>query len=159
MLLFWARFWARKLQRSGYPATFRHQVIKASLDKWDKMCREQEEGVRPVHRAREWQLRARRLEKEGKKETWYKAEGDQISAPLIISPTAGRMTEEIRAVCDKYNKTSAIRIAVRTRAGQPVRGDSKPEPFRRAGCSRNNCLACSNGERGSCEKNSSGYRI
>ena len=46
--------WARKLQRSGYPATFRHQVIKASLEKWDKMCREEEEGVRPVHRAREW---------------------------------------------------------------------------------------------------------
>ena len=56
---------------------------------------------------------------------------------------AGNLTEEIRAVCDKYSKTSGIRVAVRTRASQPMRGDPNPEPFRRVGCSRGNCLVCS----------------
>ena len=54
--------WARKLRRSGYPATVRHQVVKEALTKYDKMCKVEEEGGRPVHRVREWQQSARRME-------------------------------------------------------------------------------------------------
>ena len=35
--------WSRKLRRSGYPATVRHQVIKTALDRWDKMQEEEDE--------------------------------------------------------------------------------------------------------------------
>ena len=73
--------WSRKLKRSGYPATFRHQVVKAAVDKWEKMCKDEDEGVRPIHRAREWQMKARRLEKESKREAWHKSENGQASAP------------------------------------------------------------------------------
>ena len=151
--------WARKLQKSGYPPTFRHQVVKAAVEKWEKMCRDEDAGLRPIHRAREWQLKARRLEKETKRESWYKVEGDKISAPLIISPTAGSLTSEIKAVCDRYTKSTNIKVATRTRAGQPLRGDPKSEPFRRIGCRRESCLVCSSGKPGQCERNGSGYRI
>ena len=135
-------------------------MIKAAVDKWEKMCVDDDEGVRPVHRAREWQLAARRLEKERKKEDWSKAEGDKIVAPLIISPVAGSLTEDIRKVCDKYHKSTGMRVVVRMRAGQAMRGDPKAEPFRRAGCQRATCLACGSGDSGGkCEKNGSGYRI
>ena len=40
--------WSRKLRRSGYPATVRHQVIKTALDRWDKMQEEEDAGVRLV---------------------------------------------------------------------------------------------------------------
>ena len=40
--------WSRKLRRSGYPATVRHQVIKTALDRWDKMRQEEDAGVRLV---------------------------------------------------------------------------------------------------------------
>ena len=36
--------WRRKLRRSGYPATMRHEVIKAALDRYKKMCMEEDEG-------------------------------------------------------------------------------------------------------------------
>ena len=55
--------WSRKLKRSGYPATMRHQVIKSALDRWEKLCKEEDEGVRPVHRPREWKEKERRREK------------------------------------------------------------------------------------------------
>ena len=32
--------WSRKLQRSGYPATFRHQVVSAAVLKWERMCKD-----------------------------------------------------------------------------------------------------------------------
>ena len=63
--------WSRKLQRSGYPATFRHQVIKAAVLKWERMCKDEDDGVRSIHRAREWQLEARRRAKESKREAWH----------------------------------------------------------------------------------------
>ena len=61
--------WAMKLKRSGYPTTFRHQVIRAAVEKWEKMCKDEDDGVRPIHRARTWQLCSRRLEKESRKES------------------------------------------------------------------------------------------
>ena len=47
--------WCMKLRRSGYPVTMRHQVIKAAIDRWEKMCIIEDEGGRPIHRVREYQ--------------------------------------------------------------------------------------------------------
>ena len=44
--------WSRKLCRSGYSATVRHEVIRAALEKWDKMCASEDTGERPIHRPR-----------------------------------------------------------------------------------------------------------
>ena len=42
---------ARKLKRSGYAATVRHQVVETALRRWRRMSREEDEGVRPVGRS------------------------------------------------------------------------------------------------------------
>ena len=56
------------------------------------MCREEDEGVCPVHRPREWRREERRLSKHNKGVTWHK--GDmKISAPLIIDPVTGPLVE------------------------------------------------------------------
>ena len=125
------------------------------------MCQDEDNRTRPIHRARVLQLRARRLEKESRREAWYKSDSPStlISAPLIISPTAGDLTARLKAVCDKYLKSSDIKVVTRMRAGNPLKRDPKPEPFRRAGCLRDTCLVCREGEPGNCEVNSSGYRI
>ena len=151
--------WSRKLKRSGYKATFRHQVIKAAVDKWERMCKDEDEGRRPIHRAREWQMLARRREKESKREAWHKAENGQVSAPLILDPTAGGLTAELKKICDRFEKGTNMRVVTRERAGMAMRQDAKSEPFRRRGCSRDNCLVCKGGKPGNCEKNNSAYRI
>ena len=151
--------WSRKLKRSGYPATFRHQVVKAAVDKWERMCKDEDEGRRPIHRAREWQMKARRREKESKREAWHKSENGQVSAPLILDPTAGGLTAELKKVCDRFEKGTNMRVVTKERAGQAMRQDAKSEPFRRRGCERDNCLVCKGGKPGNCEKNNSAYRI
>ena len=65
--------WSRKLRRSGYPATMRHEVIKAALDRYKKMCMEEDEGVRPIHRPRSWKEKKRRREKELKRTNWHQS--------------------------------------------------------------------------------------
>ena len=52
--------WSKKLRSSGYPATVWHQVIKSALERWDKLCKEEDDGVRPVCWPREWKEKERR---------------------------------------------------------------------------------------------------
>ena len=46
---------ARKLKRSGYAATVRHQVVKDAIEKFERMCKTEDDGGRQIRRAREWQ--------------------------------------------------------------------------------------------------------
>ena len=120
--------WSRKLRRSGYPATVRHQVIKTALEKWDKMCEEEDAGVRPVHRPREWKEKERRLAKERKRQNWHQSKEGQVSAPLIIDPTAGSLADEFREVCRKFEEVTEMRVAVQERAGNALKHLAKSEP-------------------------------
>ena len=135
------------------------QVIKESIEKWEKMCKVEDEGGRPIHRAREWQQASRGLEKELKRGNWHKVRKDQVSAPLIIDPTPGELTSKLKEACVKFKAATGIHVTVRERAGRSVRKDGQPEPFRQKGCGRENCLCCSSGNPGECETNSVGYRI
>ena len=150
--------WARKLRRSGYPETVRHQVIKTACDKWDSMCKDEDTGVRPVHRARTWRERERRMEKEAKVSNWHQAQRNQVSAPLIIDPVAGVMVNEMKEVCKKFESVTGMRVVVQTRAGKANKQLAKSEPLRNKKCGRDDCLPCSS-RGGSCEKNGAAYEM
>ena len=98
--------WSMKLKRSGYPATTRHQVVRAAVERWEQMCKVEDEGGRPIHRAREWQKAARRLDKETKPANWHKTYPNQISSLLIVYPTSGEMTANLKEKCKQFQKTS-----------------------------------------------------
>ena len=104
--------WSRKLRRNGYPETVRHEVIKTALDRWDRMCEEEEEGIRPVHRPREWKEKERRKEQEKKSQNWHKGQEGLVSAPLIVDPTAGTLSKEMKAVCRSFEGVTGMRVPV-----------------------------------------------
>ena len=54
---------------------------------------------------------------------------------------------------------NGINVTVRERAGTSIRSDAKSEPLRTKGCDRDDCLVCSSGKPGMCDKNSVIYRI
>ena len=151
---------ARKLRRSGYPHSFRHQVIKSALDRWKRMCKEEDEGVRPVHRPREFRREERKVAKISKKQNWHQG-GSQLSAPLILEPVAGPLVGQLQEECRKFEDKFGIRVVVATRAGQSVRRDAKVEPLRKVGCDRQECFPCTGAvkKKPDCERNSVGYRI
>ena len=66
--------WSYKLKGSGYPHSFRHQVLKAAVEKWDVMRRVEDNGGRPIYRSREGHEDSRRLEKERKRESWHQGD-------------------------------------------------------------------------------------
>ena len=150
--------WSRKLRRSGYPETMRHEVIKASVDRYEKMCLEEDEGIRPIYRPRSWKEEERRREKELKRTSWHQTKTNQVSAPLILDPTAGEMTKEMKATCKGFEKVTGWRVPVEERAGLSMRSMAKAKPLKKKGCQWADCFPCSTGG-GNCERNGSGYRI
>ena len=104
-------------------------------------------------------------EKAGKgvqKQTWHKSKDHvQVSAPLILDPIPGPMIEQMKAECSKFEMLHGIRVQVCQKAGQSVRTDAKPEPLRKTGCDREDCLPCQSpsNRKGDCEKNSVTYQI
>ena len=150
--------WSRKLRRSGYPATLRHEMIGASMRKYEKMCEVEDSGGRPIHRSREWKVRERQRAKELKRTNWHKATDNQVSAPLILDPTSGDMSKEMREVARKFEVVTGWRVPVVERAGLRVGSIAKAEPLRRKECGRDDCFPCKTGG-GNCERNGAGYRI
>ena len=104
--------WSMKLRRSGYPASVRHQLVKTAMKRWEKMCSEEDMGVRPIHRSRSWKAKERLREKERKATSWHQNQRNQISAPLIVDPTAGNMTKELKEVCRRFEAVTGMRVAV-----------------------------------------------
>ena len=150
--------WSLKLRRSGYPETVRHEVIRTSSERWQKMCEEEDSGVRPVHRPRGWKAKERRLEKERKAACWHSSQSNQPSAPLILDPTSGSMTKDMKDVSAKFEEVTGMRVAVVERAGCSIKRLAKSEPLKVKGCDRDDCFPCTTGG-GKCEKNGSSYRI
>ena len=151
--------WSYKLRRSGYGQTFRHQVVKAACEKWEGMCRDEDEGKRPIHRTREWNEELRRKNKEKTKLSWHNRGEVGVSAPLILHPTGGDLNEKLRKLCGEHEKSFNMRLAVVERAGDPIARDAKSEPLREIGCKREECFPCRGERGGNCERNGIGYRI
>ena len=104
--------WSRKLRRSGYRFTFRHEVIKAATERYEKMYLEEDRGIRTIHRSKTWKREDRRREKELKKTNWHKSREDQVSAPLLLDPTSGDITKDMREVCRKFEEVTGWRVSV-----------------------------------------------
>jgi hypothetical protein len=94
--------WAKKLRRSGYPVTFRHQVITAAVGRFRRLVQDEVDGIRPVHRPRNWRRRDRKLAKECKRSNWHNKAQGQVSAPLIVDPVPGDMLDKMKSLCSKF---------------------------------------------------------
>ena len=114
-------------------------------EKWQKMCEEEDIGVRPVHRPRGWRAAERRLEKERKVSSWHSSQGNQPSAPLILDPTAGSLMKEMKDVCAKFLEITGMKVAVVERAGAANKRLAKSEPLQKKGYGGAKCFPWSTG--------------
>ena len=77
----------------------------------------------------------------------------------MIDPTAGELTEKMKAACRDFGISMGMDVRVIERAGNSVRSDAKSEPLRNKSCGRGDCMCCSSGNEGGCDNISVGYRI
>ena len=123
--------YSRKLERSGYSARSRADIIRASIQTYWKMRKDEDEGRRPLYRSRSWCEQERDMAKQNKKTSWSnngKTPGEIARAPLIISPLAGNsMTLKMKEVCRKFASEHSIHKKIVTRGGNIMSRDDAPK--------------------------------
>ena len=70
---------------SGYPEKYRVDTLSRALRIYDKMLEEDHDGTRPIYRPTDWNVVARRKEKDKTKYEWSTRGG--YAAPIFIPPT------------------------------------------------------------------------
>ena len=51
-----------RMMQAGYPETYRENVLKRALRIYDKMVKDDQKGLRPIYRPKDWNIVSRRRE-------------------------------------------------------------------------------------------------
>ena len=88
-----------RMKYNGYPEKYRVDTLLRALRIHDKMVEDDEAGLRPLYRPKDWNVVARRKQKELKKYDWSN-KGGHI-APFCVPPTPNsKLVAMLREVAD-----------------------------------------------------------
>ena len=118
--------------------------MERALGIFEKMRQEDEEGVRPMNRPRNWQVEERRKKKKEKRHSWS-SKGGYI-APLFVPATpGGELAQMLRKVVED-EADSELRFKVVESGGRTIKSIlQKSNPTATPGCANRDCLACKDG--------------
>ena len=95
------------MKASGYSEKFRLEVVTSGVQGFEKMCKVEEEGGRPVNRPRTWEKDQRQL----KGRNWFKSGGHHV--PLFVPHNPKRqLANMIRAKEEQNNQGRKIRFLI-----------------------------------------------
>ena len=70
-----------RMMQHGFPEKYRVDTLTRALRIYDNMVKEDNDGTRPLYRPKEWNVVARRVEKQKKKYNWSTKGGQFLSLP------------------------------------------------------------------------------
>ena len=145
----------KRLQVAGYDKSFRAQILRTSLAAVRKMRTDEEDGVRPMYRARMWKRVERRKEKRIKSRDWYKKGGNESVLFITATPDS-----ELKQLLQREIEKSGFKIKLVEKSGRKIlRHLQKNDPFARKDCGERDCMVCTSGEGGSCRETGVTYTI
>ena len=124
------------------------------------MVKEEEEGVRPVHRPRDWQKEKRRKDKRNKKHNWATRGG--YIAPIIVPPTPNSELLNMLRDVARSEAQPGLKFKIVEGGGRTVkRAVQQSNPTGSNGCQGGDCVACKGGRGagGSCRKSNVLYEV
>ncbi len=108
-----------RMYASGYDEQFRHEVLKAGVDGYEKMVKVEEEGGRSVNRPRSWREDRRQRDKYHKGLNWYRSGGHHV--PLFVPHTPGsELARRMRQKEEKNSQGRNIRFLICEQGGERV---------------------------------------
>ena len=143
-----------KLQFSGYSQVFRYEIAKSAIHAYERIREDDERGIRPLHRPKNWRRTERKREKENKMKNWYKQGG--FDSVLFVPTTKNG---KLRRMYQHVIQNSGIRMRVVERTGRTLKSQLQTSnPFKRRICGRENCFVCTTTGKGNCETESVTYK-
>ena len=144
-----------KMQFSGYEQRFRYEVTKSAIKAYQSMMEDEEKGIRPIQRPKDWNREARMEQKEQKKKDWYKVGG--FDSVLFVPTTPNG---KLRKMYNHEIQQSGLRVKVIERTGRTLKSElQRSNPFKTGNCGRTDCFVCTTTEKGNCETEGINYRL
>ena len=154
-----SQYMARMMQ-AGYSENYRKNILTKALRIYDKMTKDDQEGVRPMYRPKDWQAIQRRKDKVNKKHEWSN-KGGHI-APIFDPPTPnGELARALRQIAEKEAEAGVLFKIIETGGTTMKTSIQKSNPTATAGCEDEQCIACKagRGEGGNCRSCSINYQV
>jgi hypothetical protein len=149
-----------RMMKNGYPEKYRVDTLNRALNIFDKMVKDDEDGVRPMYRPKDWNVVARSKEKEKKKHNWSRKGG--YIAPIFIPPTPNsELAKSLRDIANKEAEAGVHLNIIETGGLSMRRLLQKSNPLQTPGCDDTQCLPCQSGrgEGGNCRSGGVNYEL
>ena len=124
------------------------------------MKKDDEDGVRPIHRPRDWNAEERRIEKRKKRYNWSTRGG--FIAPIIVPSTPnGELLQMLKEVAEQ-EAVPGLKFKVLEKGGLTVQHKvQRSNPSATPGCQDADCLPCKDGrgKGGCCRRGNVQYQM
>ena len=135
------------------------------------MVKDEQNGVKPMYRSREWNWEERQNFKSKKKLNWWNNQRSKVQyqSVLFVIPTPGGvLLKEVRKRMEELNKNSSEKIKIEEKGGLKIKDILVAKnPFKTGRCTQVTCPLCSTSEyievtsdkvKVPCNASSTGYR-
>ena len=148
-----------RMKAAGYNERFRLEVIKSSMAGFKKMVEVEREGGRPINRPRNWEEDRRQVQKQSRKQNWFRAGGHHV--PVFVPHTPGsELAKRMRAKEEENNQGRKIRFLIVEQGGTKIHNLLwTPNPWPKVNCGRPACFPCKGEKGGDCSKQGVTYNI
>ena len=162
-----------KMKNSGYKAEYRRQILNSSDKAFTQMVKDDQMGVKPLFRDKNWNKESRKKEKETKRKNWYKEKRNYLgknkveyTSVLIVPVTkGGTLVKELQEREEEVNKYSNERVKMIEDAGLRLKDILVDKnPFPNSKCEKKKkCFICDSNEKEDpkipCNSDNVGYRL
>jgi hypothetical protein len=153
----------QKLRNSGYDEEFRLEVLKSTLNGYEKIVEDADKEVKPMYRSKELKERNNwKGKKLFKKQNWWKGKDRVKNKSVIFVPATpggelARMFREVEKEQRKENKNQ-MNFQIIEQTGLSLEKQfQRSNPFKEQSCKKSDCIVCD--ETGvKCRTEGVGYR-
>ena len=108
-----------RMMEAGYPVRYRRDTLERCLRIYDRMLEEDADGIRPLYRPKDYEVVARRREKEGKINNWSNRGG--YIAPIFVPPTPNSELANCLKMIAESEAEAGIRFRIVETGGRTVK--------------------------------------
>ena len=153
----------QKLRNSGYDEEFRLEVLKSTLNGYEKIVEDDKNGVKPMYRSKECKERNNwKGKKLFKKQNWWKGKDQVKNKSVIFVPATpggelARMFREVEKEQRKENKNQMNFQIIEQTGVSLEKQFQKSNPFKEKSCEKSDCIVC-DGTGVKCRTEGVGYK-
>ena len=149
-----------RMKIAEYKEAYRKSIVKSALHIWEIKQDEENSGVRPMFRPKDWKRKERDKNKQNKKKEWATKKGH--TAPIFIPATPGnKLAKAMQEVANK-EAAEGIHFNIVEMSGRRLKTEfQSSNPTATPGCTKDDCMPCRDerGKGGKCQKSNINYII